>query len=116
MAFDRNIETFIRDFSKEIEEDNAAIFAGAGLSVGSGYVDWKNLLAPIAEELGLNVDRENDLVSLAQFHANETGNRSKLNRLLIEEFDKQAELSENHLLLHDGPHDPNEAWSRYSCL
>jgi hypothetical protein len=29
----RDIELFIKDFLKEIREDNAAIFAGAGLSV-----------------------------------------------------------------------------------
>lgn len=99
MAFDRTIETFIKDYSKEIEEDNAAIFAGAGLSVGAGYVDWKALLKPVADELGLDVDREHDLVAVAQYHANETGNRSKINRLLLNEFANTAELTENHKLL-----------------
>lgn len=100
MAFNPEIERFIRDFSKEITENNAAIFAGAGLSVGAGYVDWKKLLKPIAEELKLNVEREHDLVSLAQYHVNESGgNRGKLNRLLIEEFSRQAELTDNHRLL-----------------
>jgi len=99
MQFGREFETFFKDFSKELEEDNAALFVGAGLSVGAGFVDWKALLTPVADELGLSVEKENDLVSLAQFHANETGSRAKLNRLLIDEFEKQAGLTENHRLI-----------------
>jgi hypothetical protein len=36
-------EQFIRDFTKEIRSKNAAIFAGAGLSIPAGFVDWKGL-------------------------------------------------------------------------
>jgi hypothetical protein len=80
----RQIEAFIRNFSKEVKENNAAIFAGAGLSVGAGFVDWKSLLRPITEELGLDVDKEDNLVSVAQYHCNEKlQNRNRLNQLLI---------------------------------
>jgi hypothetical protein len=34
---------FITKYSKAIKEGYAAVFVGAGLSHGSGYVDWKNL-------------------------------------------------------------------------
>ena len=34
-------EQFIRDFTKELRSNNAAIFAGAGLSIPAGFVDWK---------------------------------------------------------------------------
>ena len=37
-------EILIKDYSRAIHEGNAAIFAGAGLSRSSGYVDWKELL------------------------------------------------------------------------
>ncbi len=99
MKFDRDIEAFIKNYSKEIEEENAAIFAGAGLSVGAGYVNWKELLEPVAEELGLNVEKEHDLVSLAQFHENDNGNRSKLNKVLLEEFGDLAKPTRNHELI-----------------
>ena len=100
MALSPDIERFIRAFSKEIAENNAAIFAGAGLSVGAGHVDWKQLLKPIAGELGLDVNREHDLISLVQYQVNEAGgNRGGLNRLLIEEFTKKASLTKNHGLL-----------------
>ena len=41
---DREIELFIKDFLKEIREDNAAIFAGAGLSASAGFVNWRELI------------------------------------------------------------------------
>jgi hypothetical protein len=100
MSFGSEIEHFIQAYSKEIAEKNAAIFVGAGLSVGAGYVDWKGLLKPIAYELGLDIAFESDLVSLVQYYVNEAGgNRGKLNRLLIEEFSKEARATENHDLL-----------------
>ena len=36
--------TFIREYTRELHNKNAAIFAGAGLSMDSGYVDWPGLL------------------------------------------------------------------------
>lgn len=100
MSLSPAIERFIQKFAKEIEENNAAIFAGAGLSVGSGFVDWRELLKPIAGDLGLDVYREHDLVTLAQYHVNEAGgSRGELNRLVIEEFSKKTHLGENHRLL-----------------
>lgn len=64
---DREIELFIREFLKEVREDNAA----AGLSAPVGYVNWRDLLRPIAEELNLDIDQEHDLVTVAQYHCNE---------------------------------------------
>jgi hypothetical protein len=96
---DRQIEIFIDAFVKEIEGENAAIFAGAGLSVAAGFVNWRELLKPIAHELGLNIDQENDLISVAQYHLNEKQNRSGLNHALIEQFSKGHRASENHRVL-----------------
>ncbi len=50
------VERFIKDFTKEVMEENDAIFAGAGLSMPAGYVSWAKLLEPIAEEIGLDVN------------------------------------------------------------
>ena len=47
------INAFINKYVKEIRNNNAAFFAGAGFSKESGYVDWKTLLESIASELGL---------------------------------------------------------------
>jgi len=40
--------TFIRELTRELHNRNAALFAGAGLSMASGYVDWKGLLKNLA--------------------------------------------------------------------
>jgi hypothetical protein len=81
---DKHAEQFVETFVNELEEENVAIFAGAGLSVGAGCVDWKKLLRPIARELELDIDQEHDLISIAQYHLNEKQNRSGLNRALID--------------------------------
>jgi hypothetical protein len=94
------METFINKFVEELEEENAAIFAGAGLSRGAGFVDWKGLLRPIARELGLDIDKEHDLIAVAQYHCNErSGNRSELNRRLIHEFCQSHSITLNHRIL-----------------
>ncbi|WP_449544619.1 SIR2 family protein [Lelliottia amnigena] len=99
MGFGREIESFINDFGKDMEEDSVAIFAGAGMSKAQGYVDWKELLSDIAEELGLDINKETDLISLAQYHVNEKGSHSKLTKKIIEEFSEQAEPSDTHSIL-----------------
>ncbi|MBB6124675.1 SIR2 family protein [Sphingobium subterraneum] len=94
------VDEFIGRFLTELREDNAAVFVGAGLSKAAGFVDWRGLLAPIATPLGLDVEKENDLVGLAQFHLNtNAGNRNQLNQLLIEQFADLPAPTENHRLL-----------------
>ncbi|HTV74745.1 MAG TPA: SIR2 family protein [Candidatus Acidoferrales bacterium] len=95
---DNAIGHFIDTFVREMAEDNVALFAGAGLSVVSGTVDWKALIAPLAAQLGLDVDKEHDLVSLAQYHYNEH-QRHALNQRLITEFSRGHAKNENHEIL-----------------
>lgn len=99
MKFEHEIEIFIRDYVKDLNEGTASIFAGAGLSIPAGFVNWPDLMQEIAHDLGLIVDRENDLVSLAQFHVNENRTRSKINRKIIEEFTENSEETLNHNII-----------------
>lgn len=99
MRTDPNTQEFIRTYVKAIQESNAAIFAGAGLSRPAGYVDWKDLLREIAEDLQLDIDLENDLLALAQYHVNEFNSRGKINQVLIDEFTKSIKETENHKIL-----------------
>lgn len=92
------IESFIRDFVKYLSEGNAAIFAGAGLSRGAGFVDWKELLREIAKDLGLNIDEEYDLISIAQYHVNDRG-PDKIKSKILAEFSDDIDLTENHKIL-----------------
>ena len=93
-------ETLIAELVSELTNYNLAIFAGAGLSVGAGFVDWAGLMAPIATELGLDIEKEkSDLISLAQYHFNENNSRHLINRLLIEQFTSEAGATQNHKIL-----------------
>jgi hypothetical protein len=97
---DRETEDFVDKYLKELKENNAAAFVGAGLSRASGYVDWLGLMTPIANGLGLDAARETDLVAVAQYHLNTNAtNRHQLNQLLIDEFSDLKEPTENHALL-----------------
>ena len=95
---DREIETFIKHFVQELDENNAAIFAGAGLSASAGYVNWKELLRPLSEELGVDIDAEHDFVSLAQYHYNDNG-RHGINQQLLREIASSKRPSDNHRIL-----------------
>ena len=96
---ERDIELFIRDYVNDIKAGSAALFAGAGLSIPAGFVSWKELIGDIAYELGLDIEKESDLISLAQYHLNEKGNRHKINQKIITEFAEQAEETENHRII-----------------
>lgn len=97
------IDIFVETYVQALRDQNAAIFAGAGLSIPAGLVDWRGLLRNIARDIGLDVKKEDDLVTLAQFHFNERGGRHQINQALIHEFARRAKLTENHKILADLP-------------
>lgn len=94
----REIKNFIKNYAKEIENQSAALFIGAGFSQSSGYVNWKGLLKDIAEELGLDINRESDLVSLAQYYCNQN-TRTKINQLIRDNFSELKIPTENHKII-----------------
>lgn len=98
MEFTAQQKAFINEFIIEINNGDAAIFAGAGLSAASGFVNWKGLLKDLASEIELDIDKESDLVTVAQYYCN-TFNRSRLNDKIINEFTSKASGNENHALL-----------------
>lgn len=96
-------QLLLRDYSEAIRNGDAAMFIGAGASRAAGYVDWKGLLKEIAEDLGLDIKRESDLVTLAQFHLNDRKGRDKLNKLLVDEFQESHYPTETHKLIASLP-------------
>ena len=95
----KEIEAFIRNFINDLAEGNVAVFAGAGLSRNAGYVNWSELLRDIADELGLDVDKEHDLISLAQYHVNEKRGTAGIIKKVLQEFSDKAEPTLNHKIL-----------------
>jgi len=89
-------DQFIREYSRALDDGNAALFAGAGLSAGADLADWRGLLKEIAEGLGLDVHEESDLLALAQYEHNNAGTRHRLNTAIIDEFKQRGSLTANH--------------------
>lgn len=99
-----SLEQFLQEYTRIVDEGDAAVFAGAGLSRSAGFVDWKNLLKAFADELGLDLDVETDFPAVAQYHLNREGRvRARLNQRLTDELNRKAELSEAHTHLAELP-------------
>ncbi len=97
---DEQINAFLASYSEEVDADNAAVFAGAGLSRAAGFVDWKLLLKSVALSLDLDIEKEINLVALAQYYCNaRLGSRGRINKLLLDKFARDAEITDNHRIL-----------------
>ncbi len=92
-------QQFLREYIKAIRDGNAAVFAGAGLSRPSGFVIWKELLRPLAEDIGLNIDEEHDLPAVAQYVRNKNGNRAAINSSILDAYGKDIQCNENVSIL-----------------
>ena len=90
---------FIRTFGDKVANGEAGLFVGAGVSRAAGYVDWKGLLVDVAEHLDLDVDREHDLLALAQYHENAVGGRSELSQQLMDAFTQEVQPTVVHEVL-----------------
>ncbi|PEQ56968.1 SIR2 family protein [Bacillus cereus] len=105
MGYDRRktIKGFIKNFTEDLIDGNVAVFGGAGLSVGAGAVSWKELLREAANDIGIDVDKEYDLVSVAQYIYNESNSRTKITKLIKNHIQKKGEITENHRVLVNLP-------------
>lgn len=71
VSFNRDYINYLSTMVSEIEAERLSVFAGAGVSIDSGFVDWKGLLKPIIGQLGVSSDI--DLALVAQLYKNEFG-------------------------------------------
>ncbi|WP_434333616.1 SIR2 family protein [Mycoplasma capricolum subsp. capricolum] len=92
----------LKKLKKSIQSRELAAFIGAGISADSGFMMWSNLLKEPALELGLNIEKENDLVNLAQYYSNMKF-RSSIDELVKENFAKMNIPTKNHILLAQLP-------------
>lgn len=88
-----SIKEFEKEFILAIQEGTAAIFAGAGISRPSGFVDWQQLMSSIAQSIGLDSKKETDFAAVAQYYVNDRRNRSGINSLISNHFVKYAKLN-----------------------
>src|SRR5262245_46669731 len=97
-------QRLINGYLSAIHDGAAAFFIGAGISRESGFVDWKGFLKECADEIGLDLTIERDLVAVAQYYLNSlSGERWRLNQLLRDEFDKSHSFNRNHKLIAQLP-------------
>lgn len=103
MELSREINNFIDEYVIALKEGNAAVFAGAGLSIPSGVVNWKELLRRPASRLGLDVEKESDLVSLAQYIYNDSKTKTPLTELINNHFSQTGRINRNHEIIAELP-------------
>lgn len=97
-------EELLRNYGSAMRAQEAAVFIGAGLSKGAGFVDWKALLSEFARDLKLDLEIETDLTLVAQYHLNRERNvRSRLHGKLVEAFGGKVAPSPAHNLLAQLP-------------
>lgn len=87
---------YLNIMAEELETEHLSVFAGAGISIDSGFVDWKGLMRPIIEQLEINANM--DLALAAQFYENEYG-RHDINKLIFDEFNRVPRKNEVLTLL-----------------
>lgn len=97
-------EQFVREFTKELHNRNAAVFIGAGFSISSGYVDWEQLLETVFKDLRLDPKKEHDLVSVAQYSVNKAGgNKDTLARTILHNMGVSKAPTKGHRVLANLP-------------
>jgi NAD-dependent SIR2 family protein deacetylase len=83
-----------------IRKNNLSVFVGAGLSKSAGFPDWKELVNEIVNELGLDVKKETDMISLVQYAYNsKRKNRNYINELIKNTFLDDSKSSINMNIL-----------------
>ncbi len=97
-------EQFVREFTKELHSRNAAAFIGAGFSMSAGYVNWNDLLKGVVTDLGLDPEKEHDLVSVAQYSVNKAGgNKHALTRTILHNIGVAKKPTIGHQILASLP-------------
>lgn len=66
-------EDFVDYIAQKIRNNELSIFLGAGASIPLGIPSWKDLMAPLAKTLHLDISKQYDYYSLAQYYANQYG-------------------------------------------
>lgn len=97
-------QELIKHYCEALNQGRAAIFAGAGLSVGAGSATWAQLLESVASDLGLPIDSNTDLPLLAQYYyEKKKKSRAVFSTLIQKFFPTSTQPTENHKILASLP-------------
>ena len=111
-----NKELFIKTVSEKMNVGKCELFVGSGISSGSKLPGWKELLEPLADNIGLKIT-DDDLPMIAQYIVNDnSGNRNCINNRIEECLNKKDfELNTYHYALANM--NVNRVWTtNYDCL
>jgi hypothetical protein len=92
-------EQLVKKYVEMLRCGRAAVFLGAGVSKPVGFFDWRELLREPAKELGLDINREHDLIGLAQMYVLRKGNRGRLTQEILNHFGRDVAGTEIHRIL-----------------
>ena len=94
-------KNLLEEIEKVMKNNELAAFIGAGLSISARAGSWKDLLREAAKKIGLDVEKEQDLISLAQYYSN-SQKRVSIDNLIKERF-TGLEPTDDHKLLAQLP-------------
>lgn len=98
-------EELVRELSNAINNSELAAFIGAGMSKTAGYKLWRDMLKEPAKKINLKINKEHDLLSLAQYYSN-VSKRVAIDQLIRENYYKNnPKPTINHRLLAKLPID-----------
>lgn len=90
------LNSFIDEYVEIIKRNEAAAFVGAGYSIDSGFPSWSNLLVNPLNELGIDPDDFQDVISAAQYYENAKG-RKAINKLIKDNYSDESRAVSNLL-------------------
>ena len=96
-------EQLVKKYVDMLRIGRSAVFIGAGLSKACGFVDWRELLKEPAKELGLDINKEHDLIGIAEMVVQKRGNRGGLTQEIFTHFSEDVTGTENHRIIVNLP-------------
>lgn len=88
---------FIEKVSKRISSGKCELFIGSGISSQSKLPSWSELLAPLASDIGIELNEADELPLIAQYIVNNnSGNKNIISTRLVDCFDQGYDINEYH--------------------
>lgn len=116
ISIEKSQRDFVHEYGQALMRGKAAALIGSGFSVEAGLPTWSNLLEDsAAENLGIDITKEKDFVSIAQYIKNESG-MTKLKYKIAQSLkNANAVPSSKHIELAQLP--IHTFWTtNYDCL
>ena len=90
-------EYFVAEISKKIFSRKCDLFVGSGISCESNVPSWAELLRPLAKNIGIDINDNDDLPMIAQYIVNcNSGNKNVIYNLIVDNYGKEYSLNRYH--------------------